>query len=103
MKNKTKKTKKFNPDDAFGIGWEASDLTVNAICSQIPEKYDDERDEAFIAAFRAFSLLMSRVYKKEFLLEIVSEMWEDASKDHECDDCAKEASTISDEARSKMH
>ena len=60
---KTKKVAKPKDETPFMLGWDAADNIIDTILTKIPESKDEERDEAFIGAFRSLSLTMSQVWK----------------------------------------
>ena len=108
--NKVPKTKKvkITEQSPFDFGLDTEQTLADTLC----DKYlqvgveEDAIDDAFIGAFHGLAHRMLRIFKKDFVLEIIDEMHQIAHEEDEdvCNDCKeKEKLGLLNEDRNKMH
>ncbi len=111
----SKKSKKTKPKqiDPIEAGFDAEQVLADTLCHQFQtEDADDgDLDDAFVTAFKSFSYRMFKIFKKDFVCELVTEMAqmvdEEDGKPYVCPDCQEvhgDAPVVMAEAdKSKVH
>jgi hypothetical protein len=93
-KNRTKPVKKETP---FDFGLDAEQVLVDSLCLKFPEGGNkDDIDEALCGAFSALAHRMLTVFKKDYVLDMVEDVFkiaEEKNEEHVCDDCLSKMPT----------
>jgi hypothetical protein len=74
-------------------GIDAEQKLAKFLCDQFEDDGDNEElDEAFVGAFQSFSYRMFKIFKENYVYELIEEMenLDNVEHVHVCDDC-KEA------------
>lgn len=105
---KTKKNKKIEEKPPSDVGLELEQKLADSLCDQFLQVGVDKEaiDDAFIGAFSGLANRMFGIFKKEFVLEIVEDMYRIAEEDNEphvCNDCMEKHDSVSKTSNNKVH